>query len=422
MTPPPALRAYGWAADAIAPLLFRKIRRKLASEGVPPDRIRERLGHPTKDRPPGPLVWFHGASVGETLSILPLIAPLRRARPDLTVLVTSGTAASATVLAQRLPEGALHQFAPIDSSAALARFHAHWRPDLLVLVESEIWPQLLASCTRRRVPVALLNARLSARSLRRWQRFGRPARWLLQRFSVIVTQTPDTTEALRDLGAPYVRPGPNLKAAAPPAPDAPALRHELAAAIGSRPVWLAASTHAGEEEIVLDAHTRLRQDHPEALLLLAPRHLDRTQAIEALCRARDLDLTRQSEGQAPAAAVHLVDTMGQLGTFYRLVPVTLIAGSFIPVGGHNPWEATCGTALLHGPLVANCATDYARLDTAGGSVEVTPETLAPEIAALWSDPGRARRIGEAAMRAKAAQSDGTEGLARDLLTLMESPA
>ena len=165
--PPLLLRTYGRLANLAAPLLFRRIRDRLIAHGTAPARTRERLGHATAQRPAGPLIWFHGASVGESLSALPVIEGLRAQASTPTILVTSGTATSAQILAQRLPAGCIHQFAPLDSTAALRRFNAHWQPDLLVLMESEIWPQMIATAP---CPVVLLNARLSPRALARWQK------------------------------------------------------------------------------------------------------------------------------------------------------------------------------------------------------------------------------------------------------------
>nr|WP_249219292.1 3-deoxy-D-manno-octulosonic acid transferase [Loktanella sp. SALINAS62] len=416
------LRLYAGLAALAVPLLARRLTAKLTDHGVTPARARERFGHATQSRPDGPLIWFHGASVGETLSLLPLLTPLQAARPDVQVLITSGTASSADILSRRLPPGAMHQFAPLDTARILTRFHAHWRPDLLVLIESEIWPNTVRSCTARDVPVVLLNARLSDRSLRRWQRLGAPARWLLAQFALIVAQTDATAGNLRALGADRVQVGANLKAAAPPPPDDPAARATVAQALAGRPVWLAASTHAGEDAAILDAHADLRATRPDLCLILAPRHPERADDIAALCRDRSLTVTRRSQGDGPTAAVYLADTLGEMGLWYRLAPITFIAGSLGTAGGHNPWEACIGTAILHGPQVANCAVDYAALHRADAAQQITAQTLAASVAALLDDPDRAQAMAQAARICQQTQGVGTDALARLLLAMTKDAA
>ncbi|MCB5198181.1 3-deoxy-D-manno-octulosonic acid transferase [Loktanella sp. TSTF-M6] len=421
MRPPLLLRAYAGFASLAVPVLQRRLIHKLTDQGVTNARARERTGHATQPRPDSTLIWFHGASVGETLSILPLIDALHAQRADLTVLVTSGTATSAEILARRLPARAIHQFAPLDSPAVMRRFHAQWRPDLAVLIESEFWPNMIRSCADRAVPLVLLNARLSDRSVKRWRQLGAPARWLLDQFALIVAQTEATAQNLRSLGAARVQVGANLKAAAPPAPDNPALRAEMETALAGRHRWLAASTHAGEDAPLLDAHAALRQQHPDLCLILAPRHPDRADEIATLARQRGLTVTRRSAGDAPTADVYLADTLGEMGTWYRLSPVTFIAGSFGDAGGHNPWEACTGTAILHGPKVANCAADYATLNGAGGARAVTPDTLAWSVNDLLTG-NAAQAMATAAIACKQAQGDGTADLARRLLSLTKDHA
>ncbi len=417
--PPLLLRAYGRLADLSAPFVFRRIRDRLVSHGVSPARARERLGHATRARPPGPLIWFHGASVGETLSALPVIAALRRRQPRLAILVTSGTASSAAVLADRLPPGAVHQFAPLDSKAALRRFHDHWQPDLLVLMESEIWPQMIATAP---CPVVLLNARLSARTLTRWQKLGPAAGWLLGRFARIETQTDDGTAGLLALGMAQdrIRTGGNLKAAAPP-PGAPAA--DLATlhdALGDRPRWLAASTHPGEEAAILAAHRTLCATWPDLCLILAPRHPERADRIATQITDAGLTLTRRSAGRGSAAQVYLADTLGDMGLWYRLCPITFAGGSLTPNGGHNPWEgAALGTALLTGSHLANCAQDWLMLQDAGAArTGLDAAGLTPALHALLGDPAAVARMGAAAQDCIAAQTGDLDRRAGDLLALL----
>lgn len=411
---PLPLILWRWAATAAGPLMARRIGARLRAAGVAPDRIAERRGIATRPRPPGALIWLHGASVGESLSILPLIAALMAARPGLTCLVTTGTATSAAILGQRLPAGALHQFAPLDSPAYVRRFLRHWRPDLLVTVESELWPVMLGECDRAGIPRALVNARLSEGSLRNWQRFPATARALLAPFRLVTAQTGPVAAALQALGAGAVRVAADMKATAEAPPADPAILAGLRAVIGTRPVWAAVSTHPGEEDVVLAAHAQVRKALPEALLILCPRHPERGEAIAALS-----PMSRRSRGEAPSGAVWLADTLGETGLWYRLAGVTFLGGSFAPVGGHNPWEvARCGGALLHGPHVANAAGAYATLDAAGAAAVVDAAGLGPAVAALLADPARARAMGQAGLAAARSQGAPVTETAAALLALL----
>ena len=417
--PPALLRAYGRLANIAAPLLFRRIRDRLIAHGTLPGRTRERLGHATLARPAGPLIWIHGASVGETLSALPVITALRDRADPPTILVTSGTATSAQILAQRLPRGCIHQFAPLDGAAALRRFNAHWRPDLLVLMESEIWPQMITTAP---CPVVLLNARLSPRALSRWQKLGSSAGWLLSRLALITAQTEAVAQGLRGLGvAPdRIRVGGNLKAAAPP-PDAdPETWDSLRVTLGDRARWLAASTHPGEERHILAAHAALLKDHPDLCLILAPRHPDRADRIAAEVTELGLSMTRRSAGDGPTAQVHLADTLNEMGLWYRLCTLVFVGGSLTPNGGHNPWEgAVLGCALLTGTHLLNCAQDWRTLADADAAVtDLTPDTLVDTVARLLRDPGTNGAMGLNAARCAAAQTGDVARTVDDLLALM----
>ena len=421
--PPLALRLYAGVANIAAPLLFRRIRDRLITHGTLPARTRERLGHATVARPAGRLIWIHGASVGETLSALPVITALCDTDAAPTILATSGTATSAQILAQRLPRGCIHQFAPLDSAAALRRFNAHWKPDLLVLMESEIWPQMIAKAP---CPVVLLNARLSPRALARWQRLGPSAAWLLSRFALITAQTEAVAHALRGLGvaADRIRVGGNLKAAAPP-PDAdPDALTALQSSLGSRPRWLAAATHTGEEAHLLTTHAALLTRHPDLSLILAPRHPDRADRIAAQISQLGLTLTRRSAGDGPTAQVYLADTLNEMGLWYRLCPTAFVGGSLTPNGGHNPWEgAALGCALLTGTHLRNCAPDWQTLVAAQAAITgLLPDTLTAAVNDLLDNPEAARAMGHRAQHLSASQTDDIARTVTDLLALMPEKA
>ncbi len=417
------LRAYGIASRALAPLAYRRVRRKLAAHGTDPVRVRERLGYPTLPRPEGPLLWLHAASVGESLSVLRLIDQLGQMYPALNFLLTSGTATSAQMLASRLPQRCLHQFAPLDSPVCVRRFLDHWRPDAGVFVESEMWPGMLRGAARRGIPLALLNARISDRSARGWARLGGTARYLLGLFSMIHCQDARTARHLTALGAGNAQQGANLKAMAGPLPHDAAVLADLRDRIGDRPIWTAASTHPGEEELMLSAHHTLLKTDPGALLILVPRHPDRAGRIAQIIEAVGMSSTRRSVGGLPGAQdqVYLADTLGELGLWYALAPVACIAGSFTPVGGHNPFEAAhAGAAVLHGPLYANFAEGYAQMDAAGAARQVADAVeLGAALQGLFSAPAEICKLQDAARQFAAAQDDQLAALATTLCAALK---
>lgn len=412
------VRAYALASCVLAPLAIRSVRRKLALHGVDGVRINERIGHATATRPHGDLLWFHAASVGESVSSLRMIQHLGTERPALHFLITSGTATSAKILAQRMPPRCRHQFAPLDSPGVVARFLDHWRPTVGVFVESELWPNMLRGAARRGIPLALLNARISDRSARGWARVGSTARYLLGHFTLVHCQDARTAAHLRSLGFDHAAQGCNLKAMAGPVPyDASALG-PLQAQIGTRPVWCMASTHPGEEEIALTAHRALLARHSDALLILVPRHPERANGIAGLIAQAGLYCTRRSAGDGidAGANVYLADTLGEMGLWYALAPIVCMGGSFVPVGGHNPYEAAHGgAAVLHGPLYANFAAGYAQMDAAGAAQQVADAAgLATAVLDLSGAPSDLARRQRSAAEFAAAQEDLLADLASSL--------
>jgi 3-deoxy-D-manno-octulosonic-acid transferase len=309
-------------------------------------------------------MWLHAVSVGEFLSLLGLIDTMLAQHSDLNILVTTTTATSAELAQTRLPKGCLHQFAPLDTPAATRRFLDHWQPNLAVFVESELWPRQIVETHKRAIPLALINARLSQRSLKRWNKVSGTARALLTRFSLILCQTEITRQAIADLGmtADLIHTTGDLKASSDPLPVDHAHLQAFEKTIGNRPLWVAASTHPGEEEDVAAAHRILLERDPKALLILAPRHPERAQAIMDQLSAKGWNIARRSTDDALTddTQIYLADTLGEMGLWYALAPLVFVGGSFVPVGGHNPYEpAHANCAILHGPLVANFAQPYA---------------------------------------------------------------
>ncbi|MGZ3272936.1 MAG: 3-deoxy-D-manno-octulosonic acid transferase [Caulobacteraceae bacterium] len=394
------LAAYRCLTGLLEPLAPHVLAGRARKGKEDPVRMGERLGRPSCERPKGELVWLHGASVGETLSLLPLVEALARARPDLNLLVTSGTVAAAQVLRKRLPAGVLHQYAPVDAPGPVRRFLRHWRPCLAVFVESELWPNLVHHTRRAGCHLALLGARISDESAKGWARAPRSARALLSAFDLILAQDSKSWKKLRDLGA-QVAGELDLKQAAAPLPydetELQAFKDELC----GRPVVVAASTHPGEDEQVVAALGAL--PHPRPLLVLAPRHPARGRDLAEMLRAQGLKLSRRSIGERIAGdtEVYLADTLGELGLFFRLAQVVVMGGGFGEgVGGHNPLEpARLGLPVVTGPDIANFNETYAGLLHAHGAL-MTPHQAAlnAALADLLANPDRAAQMGA---RAKA---------------------
>lgn len=370
------------------------------------------------DRPHGIVIWVHAASVGEAISVLALIERIIAQRPGVEILLTTGTVASARLLAERLPNRARHQFVPVDLPPAVDRFLDHWRPDLAIWVESELWPNLVLGTRRRGVPMLLLNGRLSARSFERWRAMSGLIRPVLQSFALCLAQDEQQAMRFRALGAPDATSVGDLKTASPSLAANPARLAALRGQIGDRPVWIAASTHPGEEEIAAAAHGVAAREHPGLLTIIAPRHPARGAAITETLRATGLTVARRSCNESPTADtdIYLADTLGELGLLFRLAGIAFIGGSLVPKGGHNPFEAArLGCAILHGGDMTNCAGMAASLDRAGAALTVHDAAgLGEAVARLLRDPGERRARAKAAARVAAT---GSEVLDRVLLRL-----
>jgi 3-deoxy-D-manno-octulosonic-acid transferase len=397
---PLTLHAYRRLAQAATPLVPALLSQRLKRGKEDPERLAERRGEASIARPEGPLVWAHAASVGELLAIIPLIEHIH-AR-GIGTLVTSGTVTSAELAEQRLPDGAIHQFAPLDVPPFINRFLDHWRPDLALFVESDLWPNLILETSRRAVPLILVNARVSERSFTRWQKAPATIAALLERFDLCLAQSSDDAERLDELGAPRVRLTGNLKLDAPAPPADPDKLATLKTAVGTRPALAAVSTHPGEEAEVIDAHRRLRQAFPGLLTVIAPRHPERGLGVVDIAKVAGLTATVRSRGFLPdrLTEIYVADTMGELGLIYRVVPIVFIGGSLVRHGGQNPIEAAkLGAAIAHGPHVWNFAEIYAALDAANGAQQVGDAAALTECAAAWlGDVPRSRAVAERALR------------------------
>ncbi len=397
------LGLYGAATTLLTPAATLLLRRRLKRGKEDPNRIAERRGRASRPRPPGTLVWLHGASLGEGLALLPVVDAL--VDRGATVLITTGTVNSARVLADRLPPGVIHQFVPLDLPGFMRRFLDHWRPALVLLAESELWPNLLAEVARRRTPLALVNARMSARSFGRWRRAPWVIAALLDQVALCLAQTEEDGARFAELGAVTVKVTGNIKFDAPPPPADPRDVDEIIDCIGGRPFWLAASTHADEEALLLAAHRRIAATAAGLLTIVAPRQPDRGPALAAAaaCAGLRVALRSRSEAVGPGTDLYVADTVGELGLFYRASEIVYVGRSLAGGGGQSPIEpAKLGCAVLHGPQVENLAEPYRVLDEAGGALCVRHgDALADAVLTLLADPGR-----RAAMAARATEAVG----------------
>ena len=402
------------------PLVEGLLRRRLSQGKEDAARISERRGVANRPRPDGKLIWIHAASVGESQSSLALIAKLLEAEPETHVLQTTGTLTSANLMQERLPPRSFHQFVPVDRLLWVRTFLDHWQPDIALWMESELWPNLVQETARRKIPSILVNARVSRRSFEHWRRFSGTARKLLGTFSLCLAQTEEQADLLRRLGATPVKYLGNLKFSAAVLPAEISALDTIKAELGDRPLWLAASTHPGEETMAADVHDRLSVEWPNILTVIVPRHPVRGDEIAKALRARGLSVSLKSSKNGSAGDVYVADTLGELGLFYRLANVTFIGGSMASHGGHSPLEAAqLDCAVVFGPDMGNFATVARELLDAGGALQVSDGTaVADAVAKLLRNPAIRERQTKTAARVAADNADAVLRIHEEVAGLM----
>lgn len=346
---------YTWVSPLLKPIAVYGLKKRAARGKEDSLRLSERMGHPSLKRPSGPLIWVHAVSVGESVSILPVIE--RLVEQGHHVLITTGTVTSAHMMAERLPKGAVHQYIPFDIPAWVNRFLDHWHPDAAVLVESELWPNLILRTHQRQIPLILLGGRMSAPSYQSWSRRSKSAKKLLSCFAYIGAQSDlDADRFAGLLGDAQVVKCMNLKLAAPPLPCDQEAFDQTFSSIGDRPVWVAASTHPGEEAILLAAHEKIQESFPGCLLILVPRHPERGQGLTTQVQQFGMTVALRSLGDSVTekVQVYIADTIGELGVWYRITDVVFVGGSLVQHGGQNPLEAArLSCVVLTGPHMEN---------------------------------------------------------------------
>lgn len=381
---------YSIVGTAITPLLRSWLNRRAKRGKENAARMGERFGHASVARPAGRLVWLHAASVGEVQSMLTLVRKLLAQEPDSYMLITSGTVTSAALVAQQNLPRTIHQFIPVDTRASVKRFLTHWHPDLALWVESEFWPQLILQAKKSGIPMLLVNARLSSKSFAGWKRWRGFIKRILDAFTGIYAGSGEDAARLRALGAPDVIEAGNVKFDADPLPVDAAALTQLSPQIGERPIWLAASTHGNEEQMIAHAHRDIAQQFPTLLTILVPRHAARGDAIASQLRSEGFSVVQRSKSEAIDALtqIYLADTMGELGSFYHLAPIVFVGGSLIAHGGHNPLEpARQHCAILSGRHVHNFADIVKQMQEAQAIRLVSDsDELARAVSALLHDP------------------------------------
>ena len=366
---------YNTLVRTLYPIVIRRYiekRKKMGKEDV--KRFNERVGRPTKPRPAGRLIWLHGASVGESISMLPLINRLLEIYPDAHVMVTTGTTTSAEVMAKRLPERAFHQYLPIDNPVFAARFIRHWQPTIALWFESEFWPGMLSTIKRRNIPLILINGRISNKSFKRWQQFDFVIKEILDCFTACLGQSEEDAYRLRALGAKDAMCLGNLKYAGLPIPVDEEKKKEIQDEIGERPVWLVSSTHSDEEAKIGRYLKELSAKHEGLLTIIAPRHPTRGGEIRDILQDKyqlKTALRSANEKIQPETEVYIADTIGEMGIWYELCPIVFIGGSLIPHGGQNFMEPSrCRDAVIVGPHMHNFTDAMNRAKRADGIIQV----------------------------------------------------
>lgn len=378
------LSAYLLASRAIPAFATALLKRRLARGKEDALRWREKLGIPGAPRPEGRLIWLHAVGLGEVLALRALIAAMAGMQPDLSFLVTSSARSSGQVMGANLPPRTIHQFLPLDAPSFVTRFLDHWRPDLSVWAEQELWPGAVVETARRGIPLAMVNARMTQEGFARRTKIKSLYRDLLARFEVISAQDRRTADRLGLLGAAEVSVAGSLKSASPPLAVDADLLAQVRAHLAGRRIWVAASTHAEDEAEILAALPQVR----DRLLILVPRDAGRAAAVAQRLQDHGLRYVQRSRGgmPTPETQVWLADTYGELGLWYRLAEVALIGGSFGQIGGHNPWEASAlGVAVLHGPDTGQFVADYATLNEAGAARRLEKDGLAAALTSVDAD-------------------------------------
>ncbi|MBL0942566.1 MAG: 3-deoxy-D-manno-octulosonic acid transferase, partial [Alphaproteobacteria bacterium] len=411
------LGLYHFLTQRFAFLIRWHLKSRVKKGKEDPNRLTERYGQASIPRPQGQLIWIHAASMGESMSTLAFIEKLLKTCPNLHILMTTGTLTSAKTMRQVLPKDVIHQYNPLDAPSWVEEFLNYWHPDLVLWLESELWPNMIQTIHTRAIPLFLLNGRISDQTYKYWLRLKNFIAPILRAFHVCFAQSAQDQERLEKLGAPYVITAGNLKFSARPlAVDEKELQH-MRSLVKGRQVWLAASTHEGEEAFVAQAHQLITNVNPEALCIVIPRHPERAaRIVEAF---KNFQIARRSKGHTitPQTQIYIADTLNELGLFYRLAPVAFIGGSLVPIGGHNliePLQLDC--VPIHGPFMAKTREIAAIFKNNSASFEIQDAgSLAQAVQSLFASPELYRTMVRAGHHIIVSQAQVIERIFKELL-------
>lgn len=372
--------------------LFYRVSKKKEDK----NRLNERLGNPQFARPEGRIIWLHAVSVGEANSALILVEELLKKFPQISILFTTTTLTSAAIIVEKCAkyEGrVIHQFLPIDSYFVVQNFLHYWQPKVAIFMESEIWPNLIYEARKAGILSFLVNARMSQKSVKNWK-IAKMLRFdIFNYFAAIFAQTLDDKNRIQQLTNQEVLTYGNLKAQAQNLVVDLDKLQILKEQIGARKIFVAASTHKGEEQIILSAFDEIKKEFSDLFLVLILRHPNRAQEVKELLQGRGIAQRSLAQEVSAQTEIYLVDTLGELGIFYSLNNFAFIGGSLLEIGGHNPFEAIkLNCAVISGKHVFNFKEIYANLEKADACVMVENEELAKVVAQFLRDENLASRL------------------------------
>ena len=401
-----------------SPFILFLLSRRLSRGKENRYRFSERLGVPSRIRPKGLLIWLHGASVGESIAMLPLINRIRKDRPEWNVLVTTGTVTSATLMVERLPEGAFHQFVPVDRMAYISRFLNYWKPTLILWTESEFWPNTIGLIGEKKIPILLLNGRVSEKSFKFWKIFPKVIKKLIGTFSLCLSQSESDAFRLNALGAKDTKYVGNLKLASLPLPVDKEAFEEFSTLTKDRYCWVSASTHEGEEEIIGRIHKSLKAKKPEILSVIVPRHPGRGVEIAKTLKTMGLNVALRSkkDNLKSDIDIYIVDTLGELGLFYKIAEIVFMGKSLLHFGGQNPLEpARLNCAIITGPHMENFKEITANFTKRNAFIQVKNEAdLLRSISNLLCDTVKRQKLAEGALQVANEQDDVLEAVFNEI--------
>ncbi len=383
------LRGYRALQTLLSPVIdiYLRYRKLIGKEDI--KRFPERLGRPSIARPQGNLLWIHAASIGESVSVLPLLEAIGEKYPSVNILLTTGTVTSAKLMAKKLPKAVIHQFVPVDLHYAVKRFLSYWRPDLAIWVESELWPNLVHETSQTGCPMLLVNARMSDDTLKKWQKHKELSEKIFGGFSMCLAQNDREAEKFSQAGIKNSVNAGNLKYESPSLPADPEATANLIRMIGNRRIWVASSTSKGEEEIAALTHIKLSEKYPDLLTIIVPRHPDRAEDIRKMLDAKNLNVAQRSKGEEALdeIQIYLADTIGELGIFYRISNIVYVGGSLVEHGGQNPLEpARLNCAIITGHITYNFQEIYSEMEAFNAVMVVKDKTeLLEKLTQLFAD-------------------------------------